>query len=216
MNVKNKFLKFFTGYSADGTSTIENLTSEKKKLEARLAEIPALISQLNHSITVVQTDLTWVKELNGLKKRKWEKDKNVVAEEWIRLTENNIVKMQAQIASLNAEKSRIPEQIQSFQNQIDTLVKGQSVGLERGLDEQTARELGQLELEKEKARLAQEQALQAAQLKAQQENQQQAQQKVSEEKAGSMQTKIFIGIGVAIVLTIIGIILYRRFATKNA
>jgi len=69
MNVKNNFRNFFRGYSADGTTTIENLTNEKKKLEARLAEIPSLIAQLNHSITVVTGDLNWVKALDGLKKR---------------------------------------------------------------------------------------------------------------------------------------------------
>lgn len=216
MRGKIKGWNFFRGYSADGSTTLENLAAEKKKLEARLAEIPGLISGLNNSISVVTGDLNWVKALDGLKKRRWEKDNNVVAEEWIRSTEATLSKYRSQLESLNAEKSRIPGQIEALQKQIDTLVKGESTGLEKGYDQETARELGKLELEKQKAQMEQERILREAELKAQQESQQQAQKAAEQEKAGQNQTKLFIGIGVGLLLLIAGIILYRRFAAKKA
>ena len=222
---KIKGWNFDRAYSADGTN--ESLRAEKKKLEARLAAIPGLISQLNHSIQVATNDINWVKSLKRRKKKKWEEEKGVVAEEWVRKAEANVVKMKGQVSSLTTEKSRIPGQISAIQKQIDTLVSGESKGLEKGLDAETAKEMGEIELQKEKERLEYERAIREAELKAESEKraleaeklrrEQESQEKAAaEEKAGKNQTKLFIGIGIALILLVGGFILYKRKKAKAA
>lgn len=216
MKTSIKGWNFFRFYSADGSTTVENLTTEKRRLEARLAELPGLISGLNNSISVLQNDVNWVKELDGLKKRRWENEKGVNAEEWVRTTETTLSKYRSQLESLNAEYARIPAQIEAVQKQLDTLIKGQSIGLEKGWDEQTAREMGQLELEKERAKIEAERQLKEAELQAQNKSREQAIENEQAQLQAQKTTKLFIGIGIGVFLLIIGIILYKKFSTKTA
>jgi len=218
---------FKRAFSADGSSTEASLRADKKRLEARLVEIPKLIAQLQHSIKVTQGDIDWVKSLGNWKKRKWEKEKNVVAEEWVRKTEAIVVQRKGQVSSLTTEKSRIPAQITAIQKQIDTLVKGESIGLEKGLDKESAKAIGELELEKERERLAHERAIREAELIAETKRQElqaekdrqamEIQTKEAEKaKAGKNQNKLFIGIGITLLLIIGGYILYKRKMAKAA
>ena len=226
---KIKGWNFNRAYAADGStsSTIDALRADKKKLEARLVEIPKLIEQLTHSIKVAQGDIDWVKSLSNRKKKKWEEEKGVVAEEWVRNHENQVAKMKSQVTSMTAEKGRIPAQITAIQKQVDTLVKGESTGLEKGLDKETAREMGEIELQKEKERLAHERALREAELKVESEKRaleaeemrrehETKEKAAAEEKAGKNQTKLFIGIGIALILLVGGFILYKRNKAKVA
>lgn len=222
MKGKIKGWNFKRAYAADGSaSTLEQLTAEKRRLEARLLEIPKIIPQLEASLERARNDIEWLKSLGMLKRRKWEKEKGTTVEVAIYNYEKGIVTNTGRIESLKLEQKQLPSKIQDIQNQLDKLVQGESKGLEKGLDKETAKEMGEIELQKEKERLAHERALREAELKAESEKRaleaeqlRQEQKTQSEEKVGKNQTKLFIGIGIALILLVGGFILYKRKMTK--
>lgn len=212
---------FTRGYNADGQSTLDTLAAEKKRLEARLVQIPKLIADLENELASKQFDVGWLESLSKNKRKQWEKEKGKTVEAAVLYAKQRIVGVTGEMASLNAEKSRIPAQISAIQNQLDTLVKGESTGLEKGIDRETAKELGQIELQKERNKMAHERALREAELKAQQARTQQAQvaqqQEAAKERTAAeaaakskTQTAWIIGAGIVLLLGLLGWIIYKR------
>lgn len=218
---------FGKAYAADGTSTLDALKAERSKLEARLKQIPIEIANLANTIRLRQEDINWLRSLSNRKRKKWEKEKGVDANTQIYRMEQAIVDYKARISSMSEEKKRIPAQITSITKQIDTLIKGESTGLEKGIDRETAKELGEIELQKERERLAHERSIREIQLKeeqAEQQRQAEAQQRKDEQeqKAAKVQAdeqkrnNVLIGIGAVIIIGIIAWIIYKRkFAVKK-
>lgn len=197
-------------YNADGGTTLEMLTAEKTRLETRLVEIPKLIAQLHHSVNVIQKDINWLGSLSNMKRKKWEKENGKSIGTAQHEGANAITKMKGQITSMTQEKSRIPDQIKSIDSQLTALVKGEATGLEKGIDKETARELGEIELQKERDRMAHERALREAEL----EQQQLAAAAAEKEKQGKAQNKVWIVLGVIVLLAIAGYIVYKRRKAK--
>lgn len=206
---KIKGWNFKRGYNADGASTLETLTAEKKRLEARLVEIPKLIAQLQHSINVIQNDINWLGSLSSLKRKRWEKENGKTIGQAQHEGARAVTEMKGRITALSEEKARIPNQIKAIQKQLDALVKGEATGLEKGIDKETARELGELELQKERERMEHERLTREAELKAEQA-------RLAEQKnASSGQKKWLIGIGVVVLLVTAYIVYKRKFAVKT-
>ncbi len=212
-------LDFGTAYAADGTSTLDTLKSERSKLQARLKQIPIDITNLTNTIRLRQEDINWLKSLSNQKRKKWEKEKGTTANEAVYRAEQTIVDYKARVASMSAEKKRIPKQISSITDQINTLIKGESTGLEKGIDRETAKELGEIELQKERERLAHERSLREMQLEEQQAQQQRQEQEQKSAKGVADEQKrnnLLMGIGAVIIIVIIAWIVYKRkFAIKN-
>lgn len=190
----------------DGSSTRESLIAEKKRLAARVSQIPILMAQKQRSVKVMTDDMNWLKSLSNLKRKRWEKDHRKDAGATIRLLENRINTEKAAIQSLASEKSRIPEQLSAIEKQLNTLVEGESKGLEKGLDKESAQALGELEVQKQTNQLEHEKNLQNQQL----ESQRMQLQKEAEAKAGASQNKWFLILGISALVVIGGIAWYKR------
>ena len=195
-------------YNADGASSLETLTSEKRRLELRLVDLPKQIAQLKHGISVLQSGLDWINSLSNMKRKNWEKDNGTTVENQTRLVSTRITDMNAQVTALSSEKARIPEQLSNVQKQLDALVKGEAQGLEKGLDKETARELGEMELVNEQEQIDHDRAIRQAQLE------QQIEEPVEEKEPMSTGVKIAIGAGVLLILVIVGYMLYQRSKNK--
>jgi|SRR5690606_23283209 len=150
--------------AADGSTTLDSLRADKQRLEARLAEIPGMISQLEHSIKVMQSDITWLGSLNNRRKKNWEKENGKSVEQAMYDATNTVVNYKARLTSLQNEKSRIPGQIKAIDSQLETLVQGESSGLSKGLDAATAAKLGELEVLRERQKIQHETTLQQAEV----------------------------------------------------
>ena len=188
--------------AADGSTTLDNLRAEKTRLESRLAQIPGLISNLQHSIQVLQQDITWLGSLNNRRKKNWEKENGKSVEKAMYDGTNILVGYKAQVTNLENEKARIPEQIKAVDRQLEAMIQGESQGLSRGLDSKTARELGEMEVLKEQQKIEHEAKVQEIEL-----------QKVQEPKPSVFTTKnILIGLGAFIAL---GLIVYFVFFRKK-
>lgn len=208
MNGKIKgwnFLHTQRKLSADGSTTLDNLRAEKTKLETRLAQIPGLISELENVIKLKQQDIDWLNSLNNRRKKNWEKDNGGKrVEDVVYALTNDIVSVRAQITTMNNEKSRIPEQLKAIDRQLEALVQGESQGLSKGLSSKTARELGELEVQKTQTQIKQEEQLKAVEIeKAITEQQQQA-----NKMSPTLKWSLIIG-SVALAI-IIGYVIYKR------
>ncbi len=211
-NIKGWDFKPEIKIGVDGSTTRESLAKDISTLEARLKQLPVLIAQTQRSITVSQGDAQWLRDIGWLKRRQWEKEHGKTVEEEARRLDGYVVTQKAKLASLKAEQTRIPTQIEEINKQINALVKGESVGLEKGLDPTTAKELGQLELQKEREKMAHEQQLRQQELEAQRKEAEAA----SQQKAGTQQRNWLIGLGIVAVLAIGGYMLYKRKQSANA
>src|SRR3990167_6854808 len=138
--------------SADGSTTNENLRTEKKRLEARLVEIPVIIARLRNGIASQEGDITWLNGLNNRRRKNWEKEKGKDLKQTVYDLTNAVANSKAQISSLDTEMGRIPAQIEAIDRQLDAMVKGESTGLSKGLTTAQAKQLGELELQKEQER----------------------------------------------------------------
>lgn len=214
MNGKIKGWRFLNRpktFSADGSTTLDNLRAEKTKLESRLAQIPGLISQIQNSINVTQQDIDWLNGLNNRRKKNWEKDNGGKrVEDAVYEATNRIVDWNATISNLSNEKGRIPEQLKAVDRQLEALVQGESKGLSKGLSSATARDLGVLEVKKEQANIIQEQQINAVELEKAKAEQEQLAQKMSPTLKWSLI------IGSAILLIVIAFIIYKKGASKLA
>lgn len=220
---KIKGWNFNKAFSADGSGTLNTLNADKKRLEARLLDIPKILAQLRDSLSRAKNDVIWLEALSNRKRKKWEEEKGTTVEIAVYNYQKGIVTNTARVESLLAEQKLIPSKIKAIQTQLNTLVKGESIGLEKGLDSESAKALGEIELQKEKERLAHERAIREAELKAEtQKRELQAEKDKQEfeaktkadEKAGGNQNKLFIGIGITLLLIIGGFILYKRKIAK--
>ncbi len=198
--------------SADGSTTRESIQEQIGTLEKRQKDLPVLITTLTHSLAVQKQDFEWIKDLKGLKQRKWEKEKSTTKEQAIRDYANRITANTAKLSSMKSELSRIPAQIETLQKQVSTLVQGESKGLEKGLDSETARELGELELQKERERMAHEkQVREAAQKREAQADAEQA----AKDKAANNKKWLWIG-ALLLLLVILGIWYKKRKSAMKA
>ena len=192
--------------AADGSTTLDSLRADKQRLEVRLAQIPGLISGLKHTIQVTENDITWLGSLNNRRKKNWEKENGKSVEQAMYDGTNNVVKWKGQVSALETEKSRIPEQIKAIDRQLESLVKGESSGLSKGLDAATAAKLGELEVIREKQKIQHETTLQQAEVeKAEAEK---------EQMKPWLKWTLIIGSVVLVAVTII--LLVRRSKKKAA
>lgn len=201
--------------SADGSTTNQTLQAEKKRLEARLVEIPTLIARLQNSITLTQNDITWLNGLNNRRRKDWEKENGKNIEQVVYDANNTIVNYKAQVEALNTEKSRIPAQIETIDKQLQALITGESTGLSKGLTVAHAQQLGQLELQKETAKIEHEQQVQQVELqKAQSEAQ--AAAVVAQQKTEGMNPQLKWGLIISTGLLILAITIYVIRKRKQA
>ena len=95
----------------------------------------------------------------------------------------------------------------NVQKQLDALVRGEATGLERGLDKETAQELGEMELQNEQEEIDHQRALRQVEL-----DQQQAS---PEPKSLSMGAKVAIGAGIVLLLAFVGYMIYKKRAAQK-
>lgn len=199
--------------SADGSTTNDTLRAEKARLEARFIEIPKIIANLQNTIRLTQGDIDFLEGLNNRRRKNWEKEnggKDI--EQVVYDAAKRIVDYNAQISSMNTEKSRIPAQIEAIDRQLDAMIVGESTGLSKGLTAKTAFDLGQLALEQEQNKVEHEKAVQDVQLQAVTQQAQVAQQQAqaqAKKMFPQMKWGLIIG-SVVVVLGIIGYVIYQR------
>ncbi len=195
------------GFNADGSSSLEILKSEKARLEKRYVDIPKQIAQLDQSMNTIDKDRAWLSSLSNRQKRKWEEEHGANVEQTLRTMAAKITELRGKINSLMEERKRIPQQLESVQQQLDALVKGEATGLEQGLDKESAKELGELALENEREKMEHERAIREAEIE--------QQQLEAQQKQGSNQTRVWVILGVAAILAIIAFVVYKtKFAPK--
>lgn len=207
--------KFSRYYSADGSevSTREAISQEKKALEQRLLQIPKLIASTELSIKNKLVEYEWLSGLSTSHQRSYQKKHGKHPHEVARAYLTSINAAKATVASLKQENARIPALVKELQAQLESLVKGESAGLSKGLDKESAQALGEIELEKEKARLEHESKLQD--IETQKAEQLAKEQLTQNEDDKGNNTKLIVGISIAIVLIIIGIIIYKKHMAKG-
>jgi len=188
-------------YNADGSSSLETLISEQKRLQDRLTKLPGLIAQVQSGISQAIKDKNWLSSLSNSHARSWERDNDKTTSQAIFDIEKKINQLEGTLNSLKIEKASIPNQLSSIQNQLDALIQGEATGLERGVDKETAQELGEIELQKERERLEHERAIRQAEIEEQQS---------STDKQGKVQNTVWIALGVIALLAIVGFIVYKR------
>ncbi len=193
--------------SADGSNTLETLRAEKLRLETRLTQIPTTIANLQNSINLMSSDITWLGGLNNRRKKDWEKENGKSVEQAVYDAKNRIVDYQAQIAAMNTEKSRIPDQIKAVERQLEALVKGESDGLSKGLTVAHAQQLGQIALQKEQEVISHEIKMQEVEL---QQAQTVALAEAEKAKGMNPQLKWGLIIGGSIIVIIIVVVVIRQ------
>jgi hypothetical protein len=194
--------------SADGTTTNETLRAEKQRLESRLTEIPRIIANLQNTIKLTSSDITWLESLNNRRKKDWAKDNGKSVEQAVYDAKKAVVDYQAQIDSMNVEKGRIPDQIKAIDRQLEALVKGESDGLSKGLTKAHAEQLGKIELLKEQETINHEVQMQQVELQKAQAIAQTEVQK-AQGMSPTLKWSLIIG-GSALLLFIVGYIIYKR------
>lgn len=194
--------------SADGTTTNETLRAEKQRLESRLTEIPRVIANLQNTIKLTNSDITWLESLNNRRKKDWAKDNGKSVEQAVYDAKKAVVDYQAQIDSMNVEKGRIPDQIKAIDRQLEALVKGESDGLSKGLTKAHAEQLGKIELLKEQETINHEVQMQQVELQKAQAIAQTEVQK-AQGMSSTLKWSLIIG-GSALLLFIVGYIIYKR------
>ncbi|ASS50154.1 MAG: hypothetical protein A3D31_11340 [Candidatus Fluviicola riflensis] len=193
--------------SADGSTTNENLRTEKKRLEARLVEIPVIIARLRNGIASQEGDITWLNGLNNRRRKNWEKEKGKDLKQTVYDLTNAVANSKAQISSLDTEMGRIPAQIEAIDRQLDAMVKGESTGLSKGLTTAQAKQLGELELQKEQEQIQHEQQIQAVEL---QKAQTEAQNAAKPKTGMSPELKWGLIIGSVILTALVAYLIYKR------
>jgi len=197
--------------SADGSTTLDNLRAEKKRLEERSGKIPVLLATIQNDVNNTQSDINWLNGLNNRRRKNWEKENGKSVEQALYDGTKKVTDLQAQINSLSAERAKIPEQIALIDRQIDALIKGESTGLSKGLTAGQSKQLGELELQKEQGKIQQEARLQEIELQAAQTR---ADASKTSGMSQGMKWGLIIGISAAVIITTI--ILIKRFKAKNA
>jgi hypothetical protein len=103
-----KMLNFFLPkqkFSADGSTTLDSLKTEKQRLETRLTEIPRTVANLQNSVNLMTSDITWLEGLNNRRKKDWEKENGKSVEQAVYDARNQIVDYNAQISGSRTSRS---------------------------------------------------------------------------------------------------------------
>lgn len=194
-------------FALDGSGSLESLQDELNKLESRLAEIPGLITKKQNVIAQKKQDATYLLGLGWIKRRKWEKQNGKTVEGAAKELTGQADALQAEIESLKVENERLPERIETLKKQIETLVDAEGKGMEKGIDSESARQLGEMEVAKQREALAQQQMMMQKQMIAQEtEN--------SDDKKSSSTIWIVVAAGGLIIL-VSAILLIKRFKTRK-
>jgi chromosome segregation ATPase len=189
--------------SANGSTTIQTLNDEKKRLESRLIQIPVLILNLEKSIATMESDNNWLKNLNDRRRKNWEQENNLKVVDAIANYEKQIVDSKANLSALKTELASTPDKIKDVNRQIEALVKGESTGLTKGLDAASAQQLGELALQKEQNQIAFETQIQKAEIQKLEE------QKNTSGMTSGLKTGLIIG-SILLTIAIIGFIVYKK------
>ncbi|CAG5082284.1 type VII secretion EssA family protein [Parvicella tangerina] len=188
-------------YAADGASTLTDLRSSLDKLEKRLVELPSVIKNYQDIISRKQADIGYLKGLSNRKKKKWEKDnggKN--ADEVVYQLEKDIDVYEGKIESAKAEQKRLPGRISDLKKQIQALVEAESKGIEKGIDPDSAKQLGEIEVAKQQQELEYQKQMQQAQQK---QAEQQQQKEEEDKKSSQMQWVIIAGVSLLVIIGIV-------------
>ncbi|CAG5086786.1 type VII secretion EssA family protein [Parvicella tangerina] len=199
-------------YSANGASTLDDLRKSLEKLENRLVELPAVLKNYQDAISRMQSDINYLAGLSNRKKKKWSKEnggKDVG--QVIYDLEKKIDVYEGKIDSAKAEQKRLPSRISDLKNQIKALVEAEGKGIEKGLDPEAAKQLGEIEVAKQQ----QELEFQKQQQQAQQKQAEQQQQEKEEADKKASQTQWFIIAGVGLLLIIGIIVAIKKFRANQ-
>lgn len=189
-------------YAADGARTLTDLRSSLDKLEKRLVELPSVLKNYQDIISRKQADINYLNGLSNRKKKKWSKDNGgkdvgqVVYE-----LEKDIDVYEGKIASAKAEQKRLPGRISDLKKQIQALVEAESKGIEKGIDPDSAKQLGEIEVAKQQQELEYQKQMQQAQQK--QAEQQQQQKEEEDKKSSQMQWVIIAGVSLLVIIGIV-------------
>ncbi len=196
--------------SADGSTTHDALMAEKNKLEARVVAIPQEIAANEASIANMQKDYDWLSSLSKSRQKDYEKEHGEHPHQASYRLLNQINAAKAKIEALKGEKSRIAVRLEELNKQLDALVKGESDGLSKGLDKESAKALGEIELQKQQTQLAYDTKLREIEV-AQAEKQ--AAKEATDDQKGK-NTSLIIGIAIVAILAIVGYLIYRSRKAK--
>lgn len=194
--------------SANGSTTIQTLNDEKKRLDNRLIQIPVLIANLEKSTATIESDKNWLSALNDRRRKNWEEENKIKVVDAIAKAERQVIENNAMLVSLKTELASIPDKIKDVNRQIEALVKGESTGLTKGLDSASAQQLGELTLQKEQNQIAFEAQIQKAEIQKLEE------QKNSSGMSSGLKTGLIIG-SILLTIAIIGFIVYKKKQTSQ-
>jgi len=198
-------------FSADGSDTLDDLRGEINKLETRLAEIPGLIVK-NEKITAKKKqDAAFLRGLKRRKRKKWEKANGKSAIATADQLEAQADELDAVIASLKVEQKRLPDRLDSLKKQVNTLVNAEGKGIEKGIDPESAKTLGEMEVAKQQEALRQQQLM--MQKQAVQQKQAEADAKKDPPKTTD-QTMWFWVAGIGLLLIIAGFFMVKKLSAK--
>ncbi|MFN6075716.1 MAG: hypothetical protein ACK46Y_09120 [Fluviicola sp.] len=189
--------------SANGSTTIQTLNDEKKRLDNRLIQIPVLIANLEKSTATIESDKNWLSALNDRRRKNWEEENKIKVVDAIARAERQVIENNATLVSLKTELASIPDKIKDVNRQIEALVKGESTGLTKGLDAASAQQLGELALQKEQNQIAFETQIQKAEIQKLEE------QKNTSGMSSGLKTGLIIG-SILLTIAIIGFIVYKK------
>jgi hypothetical protein len=189
--------------SANGSTTIQTLNDEKKRLDNRLIQIPVLIANLEKSTATIESDKNWLSALNDRRRKNWEEENKIKVVDAIARAERQVIENNATLVSLKTELDSIPDKIKDVNRQIEALVKGESTGLTKGLDAASAQQLGELALQKEQNQIAFETQIQKAEIQKLEE------QKNTSGMSSGLKTGLIIG-SILLTIAIIGFIVYKK------
>ena len=189
--------------SANGSTTIQTLNDEKKRLDNRLIQVPVLIANLEKSTATIESDKNWLSALNDRRRKNWEEENKIKVVDAIARAERQIIENNATLVSLKTELASIPDKIKDVNRQIEALVKGESTGLTKGLDAASAQQLGELALQKEQNQIAFETQIQKAEIQKLEE------QKNTSGMSSGLKTGLIIG-SILLTIAIIGFIVYKK------
>lgn len=192
-------------HSLDGSSSLDELQDELSKLEDRLVAIPSMITKKQNAATLKDNDAAYLLGLGWLKRRKWEKQNGKTVEQAAKQLKTEAEELRAEVSSLKTEKDRLPDRIETLQKQINTLINAESKGMEKGIDSDSAKQLGEIEVAK------QQEALKHQQLMMQKQAQEAENSK--EEKRGS-QTQWFVIAGVGLLLIVAAFFVIKKLKAK--
>ena len=202
-------------HAADGSSTATELRNSLEALEKRLVELPALIKKYKDIIDRKEADIKHLNGLSNWKKKKWEKENGRNAGEVVYQLGKDVDVYEGKIASAEAEQKRLPNRINDIKTQIKTLVEAEGKGIEKGIDPEAAKQLGEIEVAKQQEALEHQKLMQQKQADQQKEKDQQKKEEKAESEAKAAMQKWIIG-GVVTLLLIVGAILaYKHFKAKK-